>query len=219
MSGHDHQPLHLACHQFPSREGRVLVCLAMQECSQIAAESHAHDSDRVVLLLGEQTAIEGNSIGAVGQTADTVGVERISAGILHGCHRIGKTGDSTRDVWLLHGPSHSYLRPSIPSVQQFHILARAHTLLVKHHSQDTSSAFIGILVEHIQSPCIVHIVTHIGLEDDQVPCLHGLCHTEEYQQEECSHSFLLKYIIIDMSVNVLRGWRASHQPFCLIKGK
>lgn len=22
-----------------------------------------------------------------------------------------------------------------------------------------------------------------------------------------------------MSVNVLRGWRASHQPFCLIKGK
>lgn len=22
-----------------------------------------------------------------------------------------------------------------------------------------------------------------------------------------------------MSVNVLRGWRTSHQPFCLIKGK
>ena len=159
----------------------------MQQCSQVAAEAHADDSDRVVLLLGKQTAVEGHGIGAVREFAYRMGIEQSAVGGLHVGHDIGEVGHSLIARKLPQGTSHGDAGAAIPGVHRLHIAAGPQALLVEHHGQDACLTLVGILVQHVQCPRVIYVIAHVGLEDDVPACLHSRCQTEEKQKKGLSH--------------------------------
>ena len=187
MTCHNHQGRHLACHKFGTRQRGVTVGAGMQQCSQVAAEAHAHDGHRVVLLLGQQTAVEGHGIGAVSKLAYRMGIEGSAVGGLHVGHDIGEVGHSLVARKLPQGTSHGDAGAAIPGVHRLHKAAGPQALLVEHHGQDACLAHVGILVQHVQRPCVIYVITHVGLEDNVPACLHSRCQTEEKQKKGLSH--------------------------------